>query len=1302
MSAAARDGRESSKRRSILSLAGLRSSADLHDDGGRDVKKPKTLSKKPKHARGPSQLGHLNYSVVADEDRTNTPLADQSRSQSRRPSITMRASKRPPSVFESLKTSLTRGSTEDLSSFAQNYTSAEPPSTTSSKAPSLVFDHTLDSIGNASPGASKHVLLHGEVQTSAGMFRKKKEYLVLTEYAILRYKTQAKAAEHFRTIPSGSNRSPMQKHASMPSAGSHSDLQSMSDSSGDKDGRVLLRQIVATHKLDDGKPYFALEVAYLDEDSGSASVMTLQFAHPEERDGWLVRIRSVASELRSKESTLISPRSLEHAARIVEREHDYDPTNCAIYKVVQRQPAVKSGSKSSSDDLTKVSSTVCFLAIGVHKVHLIALAKPPSRTASPLIAPNHSQASFGILTLIGVKVSSDDDTFELVFRQPMQKPRVLCLASASSFEIAARLHWSENFLRPECGYRLFRFKVPVEVDDLLLPPAAADVEEHNCLDRTLIAYCVAYGVNPSNIRYTINYSCEDAPRFELLAPADLRRPSYGPLELLAIMRAVRYNESFGSISFAGINLDSLNGLHDNYGNEHVCTRTKRGTPIRLSADELSRSSLLVQEVRAIAATSKKLRRMDFSGCVTVKHADTTPTNEEAPRHRDIGSGVVEALFPLCKHQTTNVDWICLNGIELSETDQDYLVGAAVDKSCHFRAIELNRCGLNDRSLGLILDALRAQENTLESLEIAGNSARLSPSAFDSQLGMFAFIRKLNLSNVSRTSGSEAFIQAETLLMWRLQELRLTGTTLNANTIDAISTYLAHPQSASLHELYLDNTYLTGGDVATLLHSMSWENAAPRDMHLDISQCVVSKGLEKVTQAISNSLTPSHLSMRSIEYKEESQFRKILKALTVNKSIRCLDISQTGLPGDASDDTCAAIAKLLAKNETIIELDISGDDSRLATSKFGPGINEALKGLKDNTSLQVFKVEKQKLGIRGASTLAEVLRLNRTLLELHCDNNEIPLHGLTDLVNALTDNTVLVFLPAMNDGRAAAFKAAEATMRTMSELDPPRTSLSSGKAPVGHSSPVKKGLASMRKTTSRAASSYTPSFPALASYGRSTPLHETRNVSPLSLNLPPSKKASHSPSGSSHSHAASFTIQDVQTTHRLLTEQWDRQCYRLEQYLHRNWSLLNNVPVKMEIEDEKFERPGSVGSIGKMLEQVKIDTTPKADLDTGRVGYFDSPQDEHPTEPIDFPTPRQQPHAASRSGAPQISPIDESKHGMSFRQFLLDGAGAGSPPTSSNLNPGRGSAESQTRSMGNDVRTLRIDTAVGNDGGRTPT
>jgi hypothetical protein len=41
------------------------------------------------------------------------------------------------------------------------------------------------------------VLHYGEVQTSSSMFRKKREFLVLTEKHLIRYKTQSKAAEAF-------------------------------------------------------------------------------------------------------------------------------------------------------------------------------------------------------------------------------------------------------------------------------------------------------------------------------------------------------------------------------------------------------------------------------------------------------------------------------------------------------------------------------------------------------------------------------------------------------------------------------------------------------------------------------------------------------------------------------------------------------------------------------------------------------------------------------------------------------------------------------------------------------------------------------------------------------------------------------------------------------------------------------------------------------------------------------------------------------------------------------------------------
>jgi hypothetical protein len=369
------------------------------------------------------------------------------------------------------------------------------------------------------------------------------------------------------------------------------------------------------------------------------------------------------------------------------------------------------------------------------------------------------------------------------FRKPLEKPRTFHLASLASHDIAVRLRYVEEALRPEWESRPYTFVVPEPVRDDILRQPQGHMMDQDSLDRTLIGYCIAYGVQPENISYQITYPDEDSPRFELLRPIGLRRDQYTVHELLAVMRALRYNETFAGISFKDVHLDILNGLIDEHGIEHVCTKTKRGTYARMDMGDLSRSSLLVQEIRALALTNRKLRRMDFSNCIKKRPKDFTEAKSSA---RDSGCGIVEALFPLCKYQTTNVDWIALNGIQLGETDLDYLVAAAVERACHLRALEMSRCGLTDRALSLILDSLRPQENTLEALNLSANPFRLSPALFDSQIGCFAYLTKLDLSHVARTSGPEPLISVETLNVMRLQELSWSGTSLNAATIDAIA------------------------------------------------------------------------------------------------------------------------------------------------------------------------------------------------------------------------------------------------------------------------------------------------------------------------------------------------------------------------------------------------------------------------------------------------------------------------------------------------------------------------------------
>lgn len=219
------------------------------------------------------------------------------------------------------------------------------------------------------------------------------------------------------SIPSPYTRTNSYRHSQSPSTGSSHELQSLaSESSGDRHHGIPLRHIVAVYHLDDGRPHFALELFYLDDESNHASSMTLQFGDPEDMHSWLSRLREAANRARLADANPLSAHNSHKAARIVEAERDYVPPHYAIYKVVLR-PQGKTTTCSSSDDLSKVSASVCFLAVGVHKVHLIPLFKPPSqRTSSPSLMAHNAQSSYGILTLTEVGVSEIDDTFHLTFR----------------------------------------------------------------------------------------------------------------------------------------------------------------------------------------------------------------------------------------------------------------------------------------------------------------------------------------------------------------------------------------------------------------------------------------------------------------------------------------------------------------------------------------------------------------------------------------------------------------------------------------------------------------------------------------------------------------------------------------------------------------------------------------------------------------------------------------------------------------------------------------------------------------------
>ena len=944
------------------------------------------------------------------------------------------------------------------------------------------------------------VLHHGEVQTTGSMFRKRTQYMVLTTTHLIRFKSQSRAAEVFPEIPASIGRSNSINHFRMSSGGSAPDMHAHTD----PQVYLPLHNMVAVYKLDDGRPYFSIEIANYDESSNHVVTFSMQLNDPGDSELWLSSIRTAVTQAKLSSATTFGQKAIEYAARCVEAEGDYDPNRFSMFTVAQRTS--KSGPRSSTDDLGKLVSSVCYLVVGLHKLHLVPLPRPSKSSSSTPVA-EMAGPSHGVVNITAINVQELDDTFHITFRIPFQSPSTLYLASSSVMEIALSVHNAIDFQRPLWTEQPMAWQVPKSLEESFLPIPPADVEDYLCFDRTLTAYCRGYNIDPSNIRYSVNYDCEDAPEFSLMEPNKPRRRKYTSLELLAILRALRYNDSFHSISFRNIKLDSLHNIWDRCGSEHFSWSSKSGQSIKLP--RLDQTPLLVQELQCLALKSSRLRRLDFSDSLSRRPRDLKPGER--------GSGICEAIFPLCALQLTNVDWISLTGVALSETDIEYLYAAAVKKDCHFRAIELARCALGDDLMEYAIQSILSQEDTLECLDLSNNPARLSPSSLGEQLGRFQHIRRLNLSSFSLSSGPLPILSPDVLLNWRLEYLNLSGTNLNTESVDSLAAYLMSEQSSTLRQLHVENCQMGGNDVAALLECMSSNRSQPRNLHLFVSGNRLEREHGRLTKAIAASSTPTHLTMQALEYSEERSFQKLLQALSTNAIIEYLDISRVSIPFDASAEACEKLRLVFESNTILKELDISGEHTHLEPVTLGRGLCDAVKGLEKNTTLETLRIENQALGLPGASALATVLQVNTSLRELHCENNEISLQAFMTLVNAVKDNKTLLYLPAMLKDRAWA--RAKLDRELNNALSPTGSSGSSTSSPTNTRSSVKRAL--------------------------SNSLPGARSLSSKSIDKPPLLIASE--------HELRSALSSIDRT-------WDGEIDRLAGYLSRNYSLASGMPL----------------------------------------------------------------------------------------------------------------------------------------------
>lgn len=260
---------------------------------------------------------------------------------------------------------------------------------------------------------SSAILHHGEIQMTGGMWRKKSQYLVLTDTHLVRFKSQSKAADAFPSIPHSYNRTPASHRQSVASISSLQDMQIMV--AGEASAGISLNSIIAVYMLEDGRLSPTVEMAYLDERTHKAALIQMQTSDLQDLNLWMLGIRQAAQMARANDPLPFDRGSVDYVTRMLEHERDYDPDAFRVFRVIQIASS-KSPNRSSSDDLTKLSPTGCYLAIGLHKVHLIPMQKAANRSSVVSLSDLEAATSFGLMSLTGLSMEYGDDSLHLNFR----------------------------------------------------------------------------------------------------------------------------------------------------------------------------------------------------------------------------------------------------------------------------------------------------------------------------------------------------------------------------------------------------------------------------------------------------------------------------------------------------------------------------------------------------------------------------------------------------------------------------------------------------------------------------------------------------------------------------------------------------------------------------------------------------------------------------------------------------------------------------------------------------------------------
>ncbi|KAI1816043.1 RNI-like protein [Poronia punctata] len=921
-----------------------------------------------------SQISHLSIGSDSDLSAAGTPRR------------TLRKSAPPGTHKDNLIRKDSKSSTDGSTSRGSTSTGPTTPS---------ILSRSTSVHGDVS-----HIIKSGALQPEPSVLKPKREYLVLTPSTLFRFKSRTAAEQSFPAISTPDQNglralSPIKSHTSLKGP-----LISAETS-------VPLEKVVSVFKDEGTRPSFGLEIWWKSSTFvHSFDSMQLDFHLPDERDDWLKQIRqAVKARVKAVGEEMAPSEIAMDFALILEakRKHDIDmDMGTEIYPVVPRKPYTRLAGELKKN--WRESSSF-YLAFTKNSLLLAQFSRSSNGQKV-----NPSLVQFGLVTLSRVRVSVNDERFDLLFRLPLDRPQKLELSSRFYRTIISRLFKADSYLKPAWPLWTRRevFYMYDEAQQMPLPNG----EDYGGFKTTLDAFIEGYHCAP--VQWTVKWKdVRYAPQFCLLKPAN--RPQYTAHQLLAVFRALRFNEFFKGLSFHDIDFSSLSHKYDNdHRLESVVwlSRTGKRSLTRSEVDVVEPSSVLFQEIVAMLLGSESIRYIDLTNVLRNVPTIAPVQLEDTPS--STSAGVCEIMPPLIllwKSLQTRCNSVTLSGNAIGEVDAVELARLAQHRPNFLRTFEISRCNIDDASFVYIWEALHEQRSSLEELDTSYNPGRVEAWRIASTLNDTSRLRRLNLAYTIRGDLQQPLFRpwssSDSSQAWRLEELDLSGWKLNFDTLCGIMKWLELDESRELRRLSLNNCGINGELATGILCRIG----GGRNTHLSLNGNPLEHGSTDWIDLIHGNEAPAKLNLDMIQLQHESNFNRLLTALSHNKTIEFLSMAGTGPPGRITPETSDVISNFFRTNSTLKYLDLSGYSGKLEDGQLGWGLSGALCGLKDNTALRQLRLRNHDIGsARDLTELCRILAANKGLVMFDIRNNNFDHHQFGEIVQALSHNDQLISFP----------------------------------------------------------------------------------------------------------------------------------------------------------------------------------------------------------------------------------------------------------------------------------------------------